>query len=124
MFNPYKQTPSIADILRDPSTNTPANPQTKSVSELKKLCDPSKDLNWVDKCMNNVPAYIQMKEENYKGTIKIEPRYAEDEAYKEKLMKTTFNSYDVVKNRDEKVMTTTLLACSNYYYTNCVKNLQ
>jgi hypothetical protein len=123
MFNPYKQTPSIADILRDPVTNTPSNTQPRSASELKKLCDASNDLKLIDKCMHNVPAYIQMIEESYKGTISIEPRYAEDEAYKEKLLKTTFNSYNVI-NRDEKVLTTTLLACTNAYYTNCVKNLQ
>jgi hypothetical protein len=124
MFNPYKQAPSITEILIDPTTNSKANPQPKSPSELKKLCDPSNDLRWVEKCMNNIPAYIGMKEENYKDFIKFEARYAEDEAHKEKVMKKTFNSYSKLKGLDDKVRSTTLLACTNYYYTNCVKNQQ
>ena len=123
MFNPYRPTPTINEILRDSSTNIPANAQPHSASELKKLCDPSNDLKWVEKCMKNVPAYIQMEEENYKGTIKFAPRYAEDEAFKAEVMKKTFNTYDLIKGRDDKTVTTTLLACSNFYYTDCVKNL-
>ena len=122
MFNPYKQVPSITEMLIDPSTSTKANPQPKTPSELKKLCDATNDLKWVEKCMNNVPAYIQMNEENYKGFVQFHPRHAENEAFKAEVMKKTFNSYDLIKSRDEKVITTTLLACTNYYYTNCVKN--
>jgi hypothetical protein len=122
MYNPYKHLPNINEILKDSTTNTPANAKPKPLSELKKLCDATNDLKWVDKCMHNLPAYIQMKEENYKGTIKFDPRYAENEAFKEEVMKKTFNSYNLVKHRDEKVLTTSLLACTNYYYTECVKN--
>jgi hypothetical protein len=71
--------------------------------------------------MNNIPDYIEMNEQNYKGQIKFTDSRATNEAYKAEVLSKTFNSYDIIKSYDEKIITTSLIACTNYYYTDCVK---
>ena len=41
--------------------------------ELKKLCDPYNNLEWVEKCMNNIPDFRSMIDENSKGLVIINP---------------------------------------------------
>ena len=122
MFNPYKNYPDLSDFYKDATTGESVKKTPASLKEMKKLCDPYNNLEWVEKCMNNIPDFRLMLEENSKGLVIINPELAEKEEQKEALLKRTFNRSNVFSFFDQKVAAVAFLTCTNMYYKSCSEN--
>jgi hypothetical protein len=120
MYNPYKPKPSIDNLLKKSDNNEPLNKPSPSLSELRKLCTPSR--KWLDKCLKYHPAHVELEEMNSTGIIEF-PFWVVTASEKEEYLKRSFNTYKP-HAEDYKLEITSLVGCTSLYYNECSKFYQ